>query len=802
MLRNYIVTAIRSLKRHRFFSVINIFGLAVAMSICMAMIMLIADQMMYDRHNTKRDRIYRVNSVRIDEKFNRIDGLSTATTTTALRPELLEKYTGVEKAVRIVRGFGNNWLGLDHQNVNIPLAGYYVDPEFFDFFEFEFQHGDPATALREPYAVVLTRKAANKLFKEENPVGQNIKVGEFTYTVTGVLKETSNKSHIVFDGVASMATVEARSPEQLHSWTDFWNGWLYVLIEPNKTPATLQRDLDKIFDEHIASIKNPEVYKMRYAIQGLNEITPGPLVNNAIGPSLPWMFVYFLGGLAAVIMLTSCFNFTNLSIARSLTRAREIGVRKVTGAARWQIFVQFLSESVVVSFCSLAVACLFLLLLKPMILSLTFAQAFKWDLEANYFVFGIFVVFAALVGILAGLFPAVVLSGFNAVSVLKNLSSVKLFSRVRLRKVLLVSQFTLSLLFILTVIVMYNQLNFFMSKDHGFSMANNVMVKLNNTDATLLKNELLKYNNIDNVSAASHVPAAGTSYGDGFKKSADEKEWTSLNYFLVDEDYIRNMEVKLIAGKFFSAEQGESNKNFLVINEEAVKAFHYESPIDAIGEEVIYQPDSLKRTIIGVIRNYNHEFLFAKISPMALMYAPDRLGVLQVKYTGTHEAALESINKAWAKVNPDLKIDFKDLDDEIHMFYDTILGDAVNIFTTVTCLAIIISCLGLLGMATYTTETRLKEISIRKILGSSNGALIYLLSKGFLSIIIIAILIAVPAAYFLNTMWLELIAYHINFDIWTIVIGVLFLLLFGGITIGSQTWRAAFINPVDNLKNE
>jgi putative ABC transport system permease protein len=802
MFKNYILTAIRSLKRHRFFSAINIFGLAVAMSICMAMIMLIADQLMYDRYNTRRDRIFRINSVKIDEKFNRVEGMSTATTTTVLRQELLDKYTGVEKVVRIVRGFGNNWLGLDHQNVNIPLAGYFADPEIFEVFEYQLQHGDPSTALREPYTVVLTRKAANKLFKEENPVGQNIKVGEFTYTVTGVLKETQNKSHIAFEGLASMATVEARYPDQLHSWTDFWNGWVYVLIQPDKTPANILQHLDKIFDEHIATIKDPEVYKMRYALQGINEITPGPLVNNAIGPSLPWIFVYFLGGLSAVIMLTSCFNFTNLSIARSLTRAREIGVRKVSGAARWQVFVQFLSESIVVSFCALAVACLFLFLLKPMILSLTFAQAFKWDLEANYAVFGAFGVFALLVGILAGIFPAVVLSGFNAVSVLKNLNSVKLFSRVKLRKALLVSQFTLSLMFILTVIVMHNQLNYFMSKDHGFNASHNLMVKLNNTDASLFKNELLKYNNIENVSAASHVPAAGTNYGNGFKRSADEKEWTSLNYFIVDEDYNKNIGVQIVAGKFFSAEQGASNKNFIVINEEAVREFHFESAIDAVGEQILYQPDSIKRTIIGVIKNYNHEFLFAKISPLALMYAPDQLGIIQVKYSGSREKAIASITKAWSKVNPDLKLDFNDLDAEIRKFYDTILGDAVNIFTTVTCLAIMISCLGLLGMATYTTETRLKEISIRKILGSSNGALIYLLSKGFLSIIGLAILIAVPAAYFLNTMWLELIAYHITFDAWTIVIGVLFLLLFGGITIGSQTWRAAFINPVDNLKNE
>lgn len=802
MFRNYIITAFRSLKRHRFFSAINIFGLAVAMSICMAIMMLVADQMQYDRYNTRRDRIFRVNSERIDEHLRLTGDMSTATTTPMLREELLQKYTSAEQVIRIRRGFGNNWLGLEHHNVNIPLSGYFADPEIFDLFEYEFQYGDSRTALKEPYAVVLTRKAANKLFKDENPVGQTVKVGEYTYTVTGVLKETEKKSHVAFDGLASIATLEARSPASLTSWTDFWDGWVYVLLKEDKTPVLLQEHLDKIFDQHIATITDPDIPKKRFSLQRLNEITPGPLMNNAIGPSLPWMLIYFLGGLAAVIMLTSCFNFTNLSIARSLTRAREIGVRKVTGAARWQIFIQFLSESIVVAFCALALAGLFLFLLKPAILSLTFAQVFRWDLEANYAVFMIFIVFAATVGILAGLFPAVVLSGFNAVNVLKNLNSVKLFSRVRLRKVLLISQFTLSLLFILTVIVMHNQLNFFMNKDHGFSKKNNIVVKLNNTDAKVLKNELMKFSNVSIVSAASHVPASGTSYGGGFKKSADENEWTSLNYFAVDEDYGNNMELQLIAGNFFSAELGESNKNFVVINEEAVKAFHYESAHDAVGAELLYQDDSIKRTVLGVVRNYNHEILFAQIKPLALMYAPAEFGVIQVKYSGSRADAIGSITKSWTNVNPDLKIDFKDIETEIQTFYDTVLGDAVNIFTTITCLAILISCLGLLGMATYTTETRLKEISIRKVLGSSNSGLIYLLSKGFLSIIGIAILIAVPAAYFLNTMWLELIAYHITIDVWTIVAGVFFLLLFGGITIGSQTWRAAFINPVDNLKNE
>ncbi|HEX6225877.1 MAG TPA: FtsX-like permease family protein, partial [Chryseolinea sp.] len=336
---------------------------------------------------------------------------------------------------------------------------------------------------------------------------------------------------------------------------------------------------------------------------------------------------------------------------------------------------------------------------------------------------------------------------------------------------------------------------------HGFTYENNMIVRLNNTSVQKLKTELLKYGNVINVSAASHIPAAGMTRGNGFKKDLAEKEWTGLKVFVVDENYLENIGVKLTAGKFFSADN-VSNKDFVVINDRALKAFQYDTPFDAIGEEIIFQSDSSRKKIIGVVEDYNHSLLLNEIEPMVLMSNADELSLLHVKYTGTYEEAANSVEKAWSIVNPGLKVDYKDLGSEIRLFYDTIFGDAVDILGFIAFLAILISCLGLLGMATYTTESRIKEISIRKILGSSDGALVYLLSKGFLSVLLIAIVIAVPAAYFLNNMWLELIAYHVNVDVPTILLGILFLILFALITIGSQTWRAIFVNPVDNLKSE
>jgi putative ABC transport system permease protein len=808
MIFNYFKTAFRSLRRHRFFSAINIFGLAVAMSVCMTVIMLVADQMRYDRYNTNAHRIYRVTTIDVDDKGKvMVENRVNAASAIPIGAALMEHYTGVEKAVCIRRGFGNGWLELENQNVNVPLTGYFADPEVLDLFQYELQYGDAATALKEPFTVVLTRHAANKLFDKENPVGQTIQVGDMgLYTVTGVLKETTNKSHIVFEGLASMASARSleaagKLPKISDNWSDYWQAWTYIMVDENKSASDIQAQLDQLYNQHIATTKQG-VHKMKPGLQRLLDITPGDMLNNSIGPELPWILVYFLGGLGLVILLTSCFNFTNLSIARSLTRAREIGVRKVAGAARWQIFVQFIAESVVVALLALVLAIVATLFMKPMVLQLNFARFFHWDLDNSVFVYAIFIVFAVVVGILAGLFPAVVLSGLQPVKVLKNITNLRLFSRMGMRKVLLVSQFTLSLFFILTVIVMYNQLNLFTHQEHGFNMQRNVMIRLNSTAYQPLKNELQKYNNITSVSAASHVPAAGTSYGCAIKRKMEDPESVDAGYFLVDEDYVANMDLKLLAGEFFQAAKGSSNNSFAVINEAAVKKMGFQSNQDAIGEPIVFMNDSTSKTIVGVVSNYNHRDLTRAISPVMLLYQPEAFNVVQVAYLGTYNNASKSIEKAWATVNPGVKIDYTEVASEINKFYDIVFGDLVKVLGFISFLAIFISCLGLLGMATYATETRVKEISIRKVLGSSGASLVLLLSRGFATMLGLAILIGVPLSYFVNNLWLETIAYHTSVGLGTIGIGVLVLIIFGVITVGSQTLRATLVNPVDNLKSE
>lgn len=808
MLRNYIKVALRNIIKHRTFSFINIFGLAVAMCVCMAIIMMVADQMMVDRHNPQAERIYRVNTIPYWKDNNGQPGNEMASTTMPLRDELLNNYTGVEHAVRFLRGFGNNWLELEPSfDVNVPVSGYFADAEALDMFNHELLYGDSKTALVEPYSVVLTKQAAEKLFKKENPVGETLKVGKLgIFNVTGVIKNSKNRSHIIVEAYASMSTVKSLEKAgllepRLDNWDNTYSGWVYIQLEEGKTIAEVQSNLAKISDDHFVKRQGKDGAIFTYSLQNLLDIVPGPLLNNPIGPFMPWYLIYFLSFIAGIILITSCFNFTNLSIARSLTRAKEIGVRKVTGAVRWQLFVQFLSESVVISLFALVLALAMIYTLRPFIVDLSFARIMRWDLSANYVVYAAFLLFAIAVGLIAGLFPAGILSGFQPIKVLKSMGNTTRMSKVGLRKALLVAQFALSMIFILTVVVLYNQLNLVLHNDNGFVSDQKLVIHKGTTSLELLKPELEKQANIVSVSAASHIPMAGQVRATDVQKPGEDA-WHNLSYFAVDDDYLSNMGLTLVAGKFFTEDAGTSNTGFIVLNEEAVREYQFASPTEAIGQSLIVRDDSTERQIIGVIKDFHHELFTERLSPMGLLYNPLEYSLLQVSYTGDFKSASTTVDRVWAKINPGMKADVKDFKKEMGAMYEIIFGTMVKVLGFVAALAIIISCLGLLGMATYTIQTRKKEIAVRKILGSSNQSLIYILSKGYLTILVLAMIIAIPVAYLMNTLWLEMLAVHVTVDAVTIGAGVIILSVFGLFTIGSQTLQAAFINPSDNLKDE
>jgi putative ABC transport system permease protein len=800
MLFNYLKIGIRSLLKNKTFSLINILGLATSMSVCIVIIMLVADQLSYDRHNTKRENIYRILTERDDS--NDFVNLF-ATSPMPIADKITKDYSGVKSVTRILRGFGNSWIGIG-DDLNIPIGGFFVDHNFISMFEYELEFGNPITALVEPNSVVLTKEAAEKLYDYENPVGEMIKVGEAgEYKVTGVLKRNNNKSHIKFEALASISTVKnleadsTRSPA-LETWRRSTAGWVYIELNEGTNPADINKNLAQIGHEVYDDMED---IGYRFQLQNISDITPGPLLGNTIGPGLPNIFVYFLVGLAMIIMLSACFNYTNLTIARSLTRAKEIGIRKVSGAYKYQIFTQFISEAVIISVFALIISLLLLVILEPAFHQLNFASMLQWDLNASPMVYAVCLVFSVFVGLIAGIFPAILLSSFEPIKVLNSLSGIKLFSKLGMRKALLVLQFTMSLIFIISTSLVYKQLNYMVDADYGFNKSDMIKVQLNDTDYRIFKAELSKHTSIENIALASHIPAAGSTYGTGVKVNPQDEE-VDFSYFAVDEGYIENLQLKLVAGRNFKNTVTKEQANQIIVNEKTAETFELGNAQDAIGQ-ILLIDDTVQVEIIGVVADYNHQTMMQDIAPMALRYLPEEYSHVQIRYgQGKRDAAISDIKSSWEIVNPGKKMDYKDFDVAVSEFYDLIFGDLVSIVGLFSFIAIMVACLGLLGMATFTTETRLKEVSIRKVLGADEKHIIMLLSKSFMILLSIAILIAVPASYLLNGLWLDAIAYRVDLSFGTIGLSTLIILVLGALTIGSQTFKAATINPADTLKME
>lgn len=802
MLYNYLKISFRSILKHKLFSFVNLFGLAFSLSVCIIIALLLADQYSYDRYNTDKESIYRINHTRLnsDNSFSRM-----ATSPLPLGEKLVTEYSGIKESVKLYRGFGNDWVDIGG-NVNIPVSGFFADSGVLDFFQYELAYGDPEKALLAPYSVVITQETAERLFNVDNAIGQVIKVGDLgSYKVTGVLKETNNKSHIVFDALASISTVEPLVRLEalslpISSWGSLSKGWTYIKLDENKSTEDVLTHLAKINKEQYADNEDIDV---KFSLQNLTAITPGPLMGNQIGPGLPDMFMYFLIGLAAVIMLSTCFNYTNLSIARSMTRAKEVGVRKTFGANRAQVFAQFLTEAIMMSVLAFGFSLIIMQFLEPAFMSLNISQLLHLDLNNSLNVYTMCFAFSIFIGAVAGFFPSLFHSSVKPLQALKELSGVKLLSKTGLRKALIVTQFGLSLFFIITVLTINGQKQLMLNADYGMVTENIVNIRLNGSSVANLKNELLSHSEISSVAAASFAPATGTSSTKSIQLNIED-EPVAIKFFAVDDAYIPNMKLTLLAGRNFNENDTELKKRSeIVLNEKAVETFSFANANDAIGAQLILEEGELNVTVIGVVKDYNYEALVSKIDPMMLHYLPERYGILQAKLSSEDtEAGLLAIEASWKAVNPNLEIDYKFMDDEIHGFADMLFGDLVQIITFISMLALIMACLGLLGMAVFSTESRLKEISIRKVLGASEQSVLLLLSKGFLKLLLMAIVIMVPLAYLANDAWLQFIAYRVDLGVGIVTIGIVIVSIVGIITIGSQTFIASRTNPIQALRNE
>ena len=411
MLKNYILTGLRNMKRYKVFTLINTVGLSIGLSMCMLVIMIVSYQMQSDRYNSRHDRIYRVTTIQTQNTglFN-----TYATTALPMAQELRENLADVKTAVAIRRGFGNSWVG-ELDDPTVPISGFYVEPGFLDLFEIKLRAGHPATALQEPFSVVITESAAEKVFGTSNALGMELDMDDRgLYKVTGVIEDEGHNTHLSFEAVASMSSATSMESDSLmrsisESWGSITDAWVYIELQEQSEAGNVEKYLKELAVTHFA---NDPKMNYDFGLQSLTSIKPGPFMANEIGPVMPWLFVYILGGLGLVILVSSCFNYINLTIARSMNRSREVGVRKVAGATRAHVFFQFIVESVMVCLVAFMLSILFLLLLEPAFSQLNFARILQWKLSYQWWVWGVCILFTVAIGIIAGFFPAMTLFSF------------------------------------------------------------------------------------------------------------------------------------------------------------------------------------------------------------------------------------------------------------------------------------------------------------------------------------------------------------------------------------------------------
>ncbi|HYC84579.1 MAG TPA: ABC transporter permease [Chryseosolibacter sp.] len=802
MLKSIIVTAIRNLVRNRSFSLINLVGLSVSMSLGLLIILIIREQYTYDNFHQDTDRIYRVNTRAIREGGTE----DYASTALPIGTALKEEYTFVEELVRI-----NARLNTDavYKNVNVPLEGFFADDSFLRVFNFPLISGNPATALKDPDNIVLTNQAAKKIFGDASPIGQTITLSGFgEFTVTGVLADFPSKTHFEFEALASLTSFPALEQRgvfgpTMQNWNNYYSNYVYVKVKEGTDPAELERALAEINKKYYTGLKL-ETRDRGYTFftMRLDKITPGPELSNQMGRGMPDLLLIFLSTLAAIVMLMACFNYTNLTVAKALTRAREIGVRKIIGARRYQVFIQFIGEAIVFSVAALILSYLFLQILKPAFLELDLAQEFDTDLKEDMSLYGVFLLFAIVVGILAGLLPAGYLSAFKPAKVLKDSANLKIYSRLTLRKILVVTQFTLSIVFIIVVLVIYRQVNYMVTKDYGINDKDIMNIRLQGANFQRLANELSAIDGVVNVGCVSHQLGTWADRSSDYRKSPEDKPF-GMRDFIVDENYVSNLGMKFLSGGNFDPQKEGVIERHVILNEEALKLFGFSDARSAVGQQ-IFVDDSLALTVSGVVANFHFRPLSYQIGPLALRYNKDGIGFLSARIDPARkDAVVAAVESAWKKVDPVHPLQWNMMADEIDLAYrDAGFFDIVKIVVYIGFLTISLACMGILGMAMYSTQTRVKEIGVRKVMGATSEQITMLLSRSFFVLLLAAAVIGAPIGYYFGAEFLTLYAYKIDLTATLIVEAVLIVGVLGIVMIGSQTWRAASSNPVNALRYE
>lgn len=799
MLWTYLKIAYRNLKKHRLMTFINLFGLAFSMSVGMMQLIILQKELDYDKFHPYPQRTYRVLS---DYTQKNGQHWKLASTPIPLHNALLADTAAIEQTVNIYPAL----KGVASVNgKELSLNGAFTEPSFFNVFGFSLAQGNPQTALRQPNTLILSRAAAVRFFGNENPVGKSIDMqGYGLFLVTGVLNEPPGWSHLDFDAYASASSVAVLErnkllPARSDNWNELMSSYTYLLARAGTNKAQLEDQLRMATQQLNADDKNGHT---RFELQPVEKIRPADdNIYNDIGGGTAWSKLWTGIDIALIILIAACFNYTNLTIARALTRAKEVGVRKIVGARRYQIFTQYLMESILQALLALAIAWV---LLSLIVRYAPFNDGYEmipsaWKYNTAYFLYT--VGFALFTGLLAGVAPAVILSAFQPVRVLKNLSTAKIFGKVGLQKSLIVFQYSLSLVIIIFLATFFRQFSMLSAADPGFRRDNVLVVPLEGMNPALVAPKLAMVSGVRSVSPLS-VPF--TPHFSGMRSQAwtdnKQKEAISLNNFFTDNTFIPYMHIQLLAGRNFGTTPDTMREREVILNVRATKGLGFTTYGEALGKK-LWVNDSTSMEIIGIVNDFIYENAGKPVDPIAFRNKKESCKYLYATVDATDRPALfQRVAVMWKSLAPSTPFTATWLDEVIAE--NNSQRATISLLGYLAFIALSIATLGLLGLVIYTVQTRRKETGIRKVIGASSRQIIGLLSKKFIRLLIIAGAIAIPIGYTMSFLFLQNFVNRVGNGFVSAIACFLFLLSIGLLVIFSQTWRASRENPVSSLRTE
>jgi len=787
MFKNYVLVTLRNLRKNSVFSMLNILGLAVGMAVFILITLYLQYELSFDKYHDKAERIYRV--IREGKAF----------TPAPLGPELKEKIPEVESVARIL--FSNNVLVTNEQNNFLEDNFYWASPEIFNIFSVPFISGNPLTALNNPESIVLSQTMAKKYFGEEDPMGKTLTILErYPFKVSGVFKDMPANSHFVMNFVVPYKDYFQITGNDINGWSSNYS-YTYFLLQEGASPREMESKIAPLIEYPLMkSFGAKEPYPQYFFIQPMLDIHLHSHLMQEIQANNDIKYIILFSSVAFLILLIACFNYMNLATARSLRRSKEVGLRKVVGAQKMQLILQFLGESITMSTLAVIFSILLVIISLPLFNSLVQRQLSLNPIQ-NFQLFLGIIALTLFVGLLAGSYPAVRMSGFKPVSVLRGV-----FSRSPkgslLRNALVLIQFSITILLIVCTLGIRKQLNFIKNMDMGYEKDQIITFRVRGRDVyrniNAIKTELLQNSDINAVSTSGRLPNNIDTFTSRNWIGRELEEPIPIFYNTVDYDFIDLFGMEIVQGRNFSRDFPSDEAGAFLVNETAVKVAEWESPI---GRKFTHWSGK-SGVIVGVVKDFHLRSLHNPIEPLYLCLDPSDFSNISLKIRSSNiHTALDYVKGVMKKFSPDYPFSYSFFDEVFERAYFTEQRMG-RIFGAFSFLAIFIACLGLFGLTAFAAEQRTKEIGVRKVLGASDSKIFLLLSKEFVRWVLLANVFAWPLAFYAMNKWLQNFAYRTHLGIAAFITAGVAALLIAYITVSYQSIKSARANPVKSLKYE